>query len=131
MSSHFRSWAAYRKGFILSNRIDKLAESFPPKERFRLTDQICRASSSVCANLAESFGKRRYPKHFIAKITDAVGENCETMMWLDKALSRGYIDRDLYDELDQLADEVSKLLYYMEHHPEHYANKLKNYRKRR
>jgi len=123
MSISFRKWAAYRKGMILSNKIDDLARSFPPKERFRLTDQICRSASSVCSNLAESFAKRRYPKHFIAKITDSYGENCETQMWLDKALARGYITKIQYDEHNAMADEVGRLLHYMEHNPGHYAVK--------
>lgn len=78
MSAHFRTWAAYRKAFALSNQIDDLSMTFPSHEKFRLVDQICRSSSSVCANLGESFAKRRYPKYFIAKLTDAAGENGET-----------------------------------------------------
>lgn len=123
MSTTFRKWAAYRKGMILSNQIDDLAATFPPKEKYRLTDQICRSASSVCANLAEGFAKRRYPKHFIAKITDSYGENCETQMWLDKALARGYVTKGQYLHFDGLADEVGRLLYFMEHNPDHYTKK--------
>ena len=125
MKFHFRTWAAYRKAFTLSNRIDEITATFPPKEKYRLTDQICRSASSVCANLAESFAKRRYPKHFIAKITDAYGENCETQMWLDKALCRGYITKELYQQLDENANEVGRLLHWMEYHPKHFAVKTK------
>jgi len=123
MNTSFRKWAAYRKGMILSNKIDALTVSFPPSEKFRLTDQICRSASSVCSNLAESFAKRRYPKHFIAKITDSYGENCETQMWLDKAFFRGYITKAQYLEYNSLADEVGRLLNYMEQNPSHYARK--------
>ena len=124
MPSHFRTWAAYRKAFILSDRIDEVSGSFPSDEKFRLTDQIRRSSSSVCANLGESFGKRRYPKHFVSKITDAAGENYETQVWLDKALTRKYISRKEYDGLNELSNEVARLLTYMEHNPSHYANKI-------
>lgn len=117
MSSYFRQWAAYQKAFTLSNQIDELVTTFPAKERYRLTDQICRSSSSVCANLGESFGKRRYPKHFVAKITDALGENYETQVWLDKALTRGYLTREQYDYFQSLSNEVAKLLHWMENNP--------------
>lgn len=123
MPALFRRWAAYRKGFILSNEIDNLVESFPQKERYRLTDQISRSSSSVCANLGESCGKRRYPKHFVSKITDALGENYETQVWLDKALSRKYVSRQRYDELNEMCDEVSRLLHYMENNPSRFCYK--------
>ena len=121
MSSYFRQWAAYRKAFILSDRIDELATTFPAKERFRLTDQVCRSSSSVCANLGESFGKRRYPKHFVAKITDALSENYETQVWLDKALSRGYLSKEQYEHFQQLSDEVARLLHWMENNPSRFT----------
>lgn len=120
MPSFFRKWAAYRKAFILSDLIDEVVLTFPASERFRLTDQIARSSSSVCANLGESYGKRRYPKHFIAKITDALSENYETQVWLDKSLSRKYINRQQYDHLNELSDEVARLLHWMENNPAHF-----------
>ena len=39
-------------------------------------DQIRRSSRSVCANLAEAFRKRKYPKSFIAKLSDSEAEAC-------------------------------------------------------
>jgi four helix bundle protein len=124
MASHFRSWAAYRKAFVLSDKIDEISLSFPSIEKYRLTDQIRRSSSSVCANLGESFGKRRYPKHFVSKITDAASENFETQVWLDKALTRKYITKLQYENLNELSSEVARLLVYMEFNPGHYANKI-------
>lgn len=85
-----------------------------------------RSSSSVCANLGESFGKRRYPKHFISKITDAASENYETQVWLDKALTRKYITKKTYDSLNSLSAEVSRLLIYMERNPNQYADKVRS-----
>jgi four helix bundle protein len=35
------------------------SKSFPMEERYSLTDQVCRSSRSVCANLAEAWRKRR------------------------------------------------------------------------
>ncbi len=109
---------AYRKGFLLQREIRKVSSSWPAAEKFSLTDQIKRSSRSVGSNLAESFAKRRYPKHFIAKITDAAGENYETQAWLDVALDEGYIRSTQYDELIEKSEEVGKLLSYMVNHPE-------------
>lgn len=123
MATYFRTWAAYRKGFVLARSIDAVAATFPPAERFKLADQISRSSRAVCSNLGESFAKRRYPKHFIAKISDAASENCETQVWLDFALDRGYLERSVYDQLINDSEEVGKLLSYMEFNPEHFAPK--------
>jgi len=41
-------------------------------------------------------------------------------VWLDKALTRKYITKELYDELNA---EVARLLNFMENNAGHYANK--------
>jgi len=56
-----------------------------------LTDQIRCSSLSVCANIAESYLKRRYEKHFISKLTDADAENSETRVWLQFAIAYDYM----------------------------------------
>ena len=74
-------------------------------------------SRSVCANLAEAYGKRRYLKHFRAKLTDSAAENFETQTWLDFALRPGYISHENHTICPSLAIEVGKLITYMEHNP--------------
>ncbi|MTB52859.1 four helix bundle protein [Lewinella sp. W8] len=113
-AKYFRRWIAYQKAFSLANAIYQITKSFPAEEQFGLTNQVRRSSRSVCSNLAEAFGKRRYEKHFIAKITDAYSENAETQAWLDFAQSQGHLPGDRYEELILLAEEVAKLLHYME-----------------
>lgn len=111
---------AYRKGFLLQREIAKIARRFPSEEKWSLSDQIKRSSRSVCSNLAEGFAKRRYPKHFIAKITDSAGENYETQAWLDVAVDEGYIDKKTYDTLILQSEEIGKLLSYMEQNPDRF-----------
>ena len=62
--------------------IFRASKTWPAEERYSLTDQIRRSSRSVCANLAEAWGKRRYVAHFTSKLTDADGENLEAQTWL-------------------------------------------------
>ena len=99
--------------------------SFPKEERYSMTDQIRRSSRSVSANLAESYGRRKYPKHFVAKIADSVSENYETQCWLDFALEADYIKKDVYEKYIGASEEVGKLLSYMENHPEKYLREKK------
>ena len=119
-TSKFRTWKAYEKSRRLSGSIYRLTKLFPREERYSLTDQIRRSSRSVSANLAESFAKRRYPKHFVAKLSDAIGENYETQSWLDAALDAEYLTREVYDQYMAASQEVGKLLSYMIRHPERY-----------
>lgn len=114
MTSKYKSWAAYVKGFDLAMQIFKLTQSFPKEEKYSLTDQIRRSSRSVCANLAEAAAKRKYPKHFYAKLTDCSGENFETQTWLSFAKACDYLDEPTYRTLNNLSEEVGKLLSYMQ-----------------
>src|ERR1700751_6372271 len=69
---------AYRISFQLSKEIFETTKQFPKEEIYALTDQFRRAIRSVGANIAEAWGKRRYEKHFISKLTDADAERLET-----------------------------------------------------
>ena len=92
----FRELLAYQKGFRLAMEIFNVSKSFPLEEKYSLTDQIRRSSRSVCANIAEAYRKRRYPNHFISKLTDSDAENSETNVWLEFAFECNYITREIY-----------------------------------
>ena len=64
----FKELMAYVKAFQLANDIYDVSSRFPKEEKYSLTDQIRRSSRSVCANLAEAYRKRDYPKHFFLKL---------------------------------------------------------------
>jgi len=49
----------YKKAYALAMEIFEHSKSWPPEERYSLTDQIRRSSRSVCANLREAWAKRR------------------------------------------------------------------------
>lgn len=118
--SKFRSWEAYLEARKLAASIYRLTKQFPKEEKYSLTDQIRRSSRSVRANLAEACAKRRYPKHFVAKLTDARGENFETQAWLDAALDANYFDADIYERYLAASERVGKILSYMTKYPERY-----------
>lgn len=67
----------YQIAFKTSMDIFHLTKSFPKDERYSLISQIRRSSRSVSANIAEAFGKRRYEKAFIAKLSDSEAEAAE------------------------------------------------------
>lgn len=113
----FRELIAYKKAFQLAMEIYYLSKTFPPEEKYSLTDQIRRSSRSVCANIAESYRKRRYVNHFISKLTDSDSENSETNVWLDFALNCDYITIETFDTLTSQNIEIGKLINYMINNP--------------
>jgi len=106
----FRDLIVYQKSRALAKEIKTLTGSFPKDERFSLTDQVRRSSRAVGANIAESWAKRRYEKHFISKLTDSDGEQMETQHWIGTALDCDYIDQKSHDQLISKCLEIGRML---------------------
>ena len=109
-----RDLEVYRKAFSAAMDIYRISKGFPSEEKFSLTDQIRRASRSVCSNLAEAWRKRRYPAVFINKLTDAQQEASETQTWLDFCLACEYIDNHSFERLDKEYEKILGMLNSME-----------------
>ena len=109
----FRDLEVYKLSRHLSKEIFTLTKNFPKEEKFSLTDQIRRSSRSVGAQIAEAWGKRRYKKHFISKMTDADGEQQETQHWIETAFDCNYLDKTTLNLLLEKYSSVGKMLYGM------------------
>jgi four helix bundle protein len=111
----------FQLSFNAAMEIFKMTKDFPKEETYSMTDQIRRSSRSVSANLAESFRKRRYPKHFISKLTDCEAEAAETQVWLDFAEASGYISKETHDNLFDKYDHIISMLVLMASKPENWS----------
>jgi four helix bundle protein len=116
-----RELEVYKLAFKVAVDIYNLSKSFPKEETYSLTDQIRRSSRSVCANLAEAFRKRKYPKHFVSKLSDSEAEAAETQVWLDFALEFKYINQEQFDSLDEKYNFVIGKLVNMANQPEKWS----------
>ena len=112
IKSH-RDLHVYQNGRSVAMEIFELSKSFPSEEKFSLTDQGRRSSRSVCANISEAWRKRRYKAAFIAKLSDAETEACETQVWLEFANLCGYIDVTTFKQLDEECDRIMGQLVRM------------------
>ncbi len=108
----------YQLSFDAGMEIFRMSKKFPREEMFSLTDQIRRSSRSVSGNIAEAWRKRRYPKSFISKLSDAEGEACETQVWLDYALACEYITTETYKTLYDKYEHILAMLVNMIIKPE-------------
>lgn len=104
----------YKLAFTTAMEIFKLSKSFPREEVYSLTDQMRRSSRSICANLAESWRKRRYKLVFIHKLADCEQEAAETQVWLEFALACEYIDKKTFDILNEGYEHIFAMLISME-----------------
>jgi four helix bundle protein len=89
----------------------RATKTMPIEERFSLSDQIRRASRSVCANISEGWAQRRYENKFKNRLSDAAGSASETQTWLEFAKDCGYIQPAFYKTMAANYDRVAAMLY--------------------
>ncbi len=109
-AGNFRELVVYQKTRQLSQEVFQLTKSFPKEESYSLTDQIRRSSRSIGAQIAEAWGKRRYERHFISKLTDADAEQYETQHWIDVTNDCGYLTSEQAQSLTATCREIGRLL---------------------
>ena len=117
----FRDLIVYQKAYKLAMDIFEITKTFPKEEKYSLTDQMRRSSRSVTAGIAEAWSKRMYVKHFVSKLTDALGEEYETEVWLDYSKDCKYIEMTTHAGLLDEYDEVRKMLIAMTNNPEKFC----------
>ena len=108
----------YNRALEAAMRLFELSRKFPKEEIYALTDQMRRASRSVCANLAEAWRKRRYEAAFVAKLGDSEAEAAETQTWIQFAVRCEYLSRDVGEELFREYDAILGMLVAMITKPE-------------
>ena len=111
--NHFRELRVYQLALQTALDISKLTRIFPAHERYVLADQMKRSSRSICANLAESWRKRRYKAAFIAKLSDCEAEACEMQVWLEIAYQENYINEETFEENNAIYQHILAQLILM------------------
>ena len=109
----FNELVVYQKAAAIAENLFEYSKGFPADERYSLTDQIRRSSRSVGAQIAEAWGKRRYQRHFVSKLTDADAEQLETQHWISVAASCGYLEREVESELLGELAGIGRMLHSM------------------
>jgi four helix bundle protein len=109
MGQSFKDLNAWRKAIALTLAIYKLTESFPPSERYGLTDQLRRAAVSVASNIAEGYG-RSTRGEYIQFLGHARGSNCEVETQLVIVAALGFGVETNRATAEKLCADVSRLL---------------------
>ena len=108
----------YQKAYKVAMEIFKISKDFPKEEKYSLTDQMRRSSRSVTACIAEAWAKRSYERSFISKLTDSLGEEYETEVWVDYSRDCQYIQKETQERILSEYDEVRKMLISMINNPD-------------
>ena len=118
MKFGFEDLKVYQLAYEAAMQIFHLSKKFPKEETYSLTDQVRRSSRSVCANIAEAYKKKIYPKHFVSKLSDSDAEAAETIVHLNFAKDCGYLPEEEKINLLDKYNQIGRMLKSMMEHPE-------------
>ncbi|HEY0730772.1 MAG TPA: four helix bundle protein [Chitinophagaceae bacterium] len=105
----FEDLEVWKKARVLKNEIKELTTSFPPDEKYRLTDQLIRSSRSINSQIAEGHG-RRTTKERIQFCIIARGSLSETLNHLIDAFDCNYIGIEILNEFKSKIIEIERML---------------------
>lgn len=107
--SGFESLEVWKQARIFRKMIIAISRTLPSEEKYRLTDQIKRASRSVTANIAEGYGRFHYLDN-IKFCRDARGSLNETLDHITVAFGEAYISSEQLTASRMQFEKVLKLL---------------------
>lgn len=105
----FKELVVWQRSVQLTTEIYRLSASFPPTERFGLTNQVRRASVSIASNIAEGYGKStqgeylQFPGH-------ARGSICELQTQIIIATNLGFCPSKEAEPVERLSADASRML---------------------
>jgi four helix bundle protein len=105
----FEDLEVWKQAHELAIEVYKVARGFPVEERFRYTDQICRASTSIPTNIAEGtgrYGKQDF-KHFLYIARGSL-EETKYLLLLGRDL--GFVTEEEYNRLRHSCTSLGKRL---------------------
>ena len=102
----------FNRAYELSLEVHRQTLTFPKTEQFGgLADQFRRSSKSVCALVAEGFGRQRGSKtEFRRYLVMAIGSADEAQLWCRYAADLGYVERALAQQWAGEYGQIARIL---------------------
>jgi four helix bundle protein len=104
----WRDLIVWQKAHAAALEVYRETKTFPPDERYRLTDQLCRAAASVPTNIAEGKGRSSLAE-FRQFLVIARGSTEETRYLLLLAKDLGILSSTAHDNMEARYTEISKM----------------------
>lgn len=105
----FRDLEVWSKCRDIRRKIWDVCKEFPGKEKYRLSDQMIRASRSSTACIAEGYGRYHYQEN-IQFCRQSRGSLYELIDHVDVALECEYLDNNYVESLTQEIKTAIRIL---------------------
>ena len=107
----FEDLDVFQRAYRIALEVHQTSLKFPALEQRVLGDQVRRASKSICANIAEGFGKQRNSKvEFKRFLRIAIGSADEMRVWARFCLDLHYIDETCWTRWRDEYQLIAKML---------------------
>ncbi len=106
----FEDLEVFRRAYAVSLDVHRVSLTLPAIEQHALGDQMRRTSKSICANLAEGFGKRRSAAEVKRFVNMAVGSSDEMRVWIRYCLDLGYVDEPTWRKWRDEYQDIARML---------------------
>ena len=118
LTRRFEDLEVFQRAYRVSLEVHRATLKMPQIEQYALADQVRRASKSICANLAEGFGRQAQSKaEFQRFIRMSIGSADEMRVWLRYCFDLGYISdtqwqvwRDEYESIAKMLQGLQRSL---------------------
>jgi four helix bundle protein len=107
----FEDLEVFKRAYRLSLEVHRASLGWPLAEQRALADQVRRASKSICANLAEGFGRQASSRaEFRRFVAMALGSADEMRLWLRYGLDLGYVEEPTWRRWRDGYQEIARML---------------------
>ena len=107
----FEDLSVYQKAYKVSLEIHQASQQLPKPEQYGLAEQMRRSSKSICANIAEGFGKQSVSAaEFKRFLLMAMGSADEMRVWLHYCHDLGYIRIEQYQRWLTEYSHIARML---------------------
>ena len=107
----FEDLEVFQRAYRLALEIHRSSLAWPWIDQRVLGDQARRASKSICANIAEGYGRQKRSKaEFRRFLQMATGSADEMRVWARFALDLGYVDLSVWQHWRDEVQTIAKML---------------------
>jgi four helix bundle protein len=107
----FEDLEVFKRAYRISLEVHQASLKFPQVEQYALADQLRRASKSICANIAEGFGKQsQSAMEFKRYLLMSMGSADEMRVWSRYCLDLEYIDEEQWKHWREEYQQIAKML---------------------
>lgn len=107
----FEDIEAFQRAYKLSLIVHRASLAFPSIEQFALGNQLRKASKSICANIAEGYGKQKNSAaEFKRFLLIALGSSDEMRVWCRYCFDLGYINEESWTKWRDEYSRISRML---------------------